>query len=242
VPTGTVTFTSGTTLLGTATLDSTGVATLTPNLVAGTLYTVIAAYSGDALHSPSSSTSVSVSATATGFTLAVTPPSVTVATTQNVSVNVALTSIQGFTDTIGLGCASLPAGVNCHFAVPSVNLPANGVENVTLIIDTNNPLGGGSTAMNRRAGGRSISLAGLFLPLGVLFGCIFWRFRRRYGTAMNLVLVLLLGTAALLLSGCSGSFSQSSATPGTYVIQVTGTGANSDLSRYQNVTLVITAK
>jgi hypothetical protein len=45
----------------------------------------------------------------------------------------------------------------------------------------------------------------------------------------------------MLVSGCSG-FSQSSAAPGTYVIQVTGVGANSDITHYQNVTLTITAK
>jgi ABC-type glycerol-3-phosphate transport system substrate-binding protein len=56
-----------------------------------------------------------------------------------------------------------------------------------------------------------------------------------------MALVLMLGGAALLVTGCGG-FSQSSATPGTYVIQVTGTGASSNLSRYQNVTLVISAK
>ena len=56
------------------------------------------------------------------------------------------------------------------------------------------------------------------------------------------MLGLLLGVATQLVTGCSGSFTQSSATPGTYVIQVTGSGANSDISHYQNVSLTITAK
>jgi hypothetical protein len=166
------------------------------------------------------------------------------ATTKNATVNVALTSISGFTDTIGLGCASLPAGVNCHFSAPSAALKADGTVNVTLTIDTNNPLGGGSSAMNRRFAGprnRIVSLAGVFLPLGVFFGCVFWRFRKRHTGWMTAALVLLLGGAAMMVSSCGG-FSQSSASPGTYVIQVTGTGDNSNISRYQNVTLVITAK
>jgi hypothetical protein len=54
-----------------------------------------------------------------------------------------------------------------------------------------------------------------------------------------MVLVLILSGAALLATGCSG-FTMSTATPGTYVIQVTGTGANSDIIHYQNVTLTIT--
>jgi sugar lactone lactonase YvrE len=239
-PTGTITFTSGATIVGTATLDSSGVATLTPNLPPGT-YSIVAAYGGDAQHDPSSSAAVSVSSTGTGFSLTVTPPTVTVASGQYVTVNVALTSINGFTDTIGLGCASLPAGVNCHFASPSVKLSAGGVSNVSLTIDTNNPLGGGSSAMNTRPGSRSVSLAGLFLPLGVLFGFVFWRFRKRHPLATTVALLLLLGAGAQFVTGCSG-FSQSSAAPGTYVIQVTGVGSQSDISHYQNVSLTITAK
>jgi hypothetical protein len=42
----------------------------------------------------------------------------------------------------------------------------------------------------------------------------------------------------MLVTGCGG-FTSSSATPGTYVIQVTGTGINSNVIHYQNVTLTI---
>jgi hypothetical protein len=239
-PTGTITFTSGTTVIGSATLDTSGVATLTPSLSPGT-YNIVAAYGGDTQHDPSSSAAVSVSSTGTGFSLTVTPPTVTMATGQYATVNVALTSLNGFTDTIGLGCASLPSGVTCHFSSPSVSLSAGGVSNVTLTIDTNNPLGGGSSAMNTRSGSRGVSLAGLFLPLGVLFGFAFWRFRKRHPLATTVALLLLLGAGAQFVTGCSG-FSQSTATPGTYVIQVTGVGSQSDLSHYQNVSLNITAK
>ena len=53
-------------------------------------------------------------------------------------------------------------------------------------------------------------------------------------------MALLLGTAALVATGCSGSFSQTAAAPGTYVIQVIGVGATSNISQYQNVTLIVT--
>ena len=237
-PTGTVTFNSGTTALGTAPLDSSGVATLTPNLVTGT-YSIVAVYSGDALHSPSTSQVVSIFNPATGFNLTVTPASVTVATTQNTVVAVTLTSNVGFTDTIGLGCASLPAGVTCHFSSISVVLAANGVQTAQLTIDTNYPLTGGSAAKNTHTGNRSVNLAGLLLPFSAFFGWILWRFRRRNAAVFTMVLVLLLSGAAMLATGCSG-IGSSSAAPGTYVIQVTGTGANSDMIHYQNVTLTIT--
>ena len=170
---------SGTTTLGSATLDASGVATLTPNLTGGVNYNIIANYSGDVDHLPSSSPAIAVSGTPTLFTLGVSPAGVTMATSQNATVTVNLTSNGSFTDTIGLGCASLPAGVFCHFSNASVKLTPGLSASVQLTIDTNNPLGGGSSAMNRPAGGSKISLAGLFLPLSALFGFVFWRLRKR---------------------------------------------------------------
>jgi hypothetical protein len=93
--------------------------------------------------------------------------------------------------------------------------------------------------MNRGTGSRRVALAGLFLPLSLFFGWIFWRMRRRNASVLTMALVLVLSAASLGASGCN-SFSQSTAAPGTYVIQVTGTGVNSDVVHYQNVTLDIT--
>jgi sugar lactone lactonase YvrE len=238
-PTGTVTFYSGATSLGTATLDSTGAATLTPNLTAGVNYSIDAVYSGDADHGSSTSQTLTVSGTAVGFGVSVTPATITLATSQNATVTVTITSNANFTDTIGLGCSSLPAVVNCHFAAISLKLPAGGTVSTQLTIDTNNPLSGGSSAMNRRPGSGKFSLAGLFLPLSLGFGCIFWWMRRRNARFLTVVLVLVLTAAAFVSTGCN-SFSQATAAPGTYVIQVTGTGASSDIVHYQNVTLDIT--
>jgi hypothetical protein len=71
----------------------------------------------------------------------------------------------------------------------------------------------------------------------VFFGWIFWRLRKRQ--ILTAVLILVLSAAAMVATGCSG-FSSNSAAPGTYVIQVTGTGANSNVIHYQNVTLIVT--
>jgi hypothetical protein len=237
-PTGTVTFTSGTATVGSATLDANGVATLTPNLVAGS-YTIVAAYGGDASHSPSTSGSINITGLPSNFTLTVNPAMVSVQTTQHATVAVTLTSLSGFTDTIGLGCGSLPPAVNCQFASNNVALSANGTASVQLTIDTNNPLGGGASAMNRQAGKSSAALAGLFMPFSLLLGCVAWRFRKRNAYLLRMVLVLILGSAALLATGCGG-FTQSSAAAGTYTIQVVGVGEKSNVTAYQNITLTIT--
>jgi hypothetical protein len=239
-PTGTVTFKNGSTVIGAATLDSGGAATFTPNLANGT-YSLVATYGGDALHSASTSNPVSISGSPTGYDLTVTPASVTMAVTQNATVKVTVTSNAGFADTIGLGCASLPAGVTCHFASQTATLAANGTATVQLTIDTNSPLSGGASAMNTGEGDRGVYFAGMILPFSLFFGWIFWRFRRRHAAVLTTLLVLLLAGAAMLTTGCGG-FSQNAAAPGTYVIQVVGVGVNSNISHYQNVSLNITAK
>jgi len=53
------------------------------------------------------------------------------------------------------------------------------------------------------------------------------------------LILLALSGAAMLVNGCSG-FTQAKAAPGTYTIQITATGVNSDVIHYQNVTLTIT--
>jgi hypothetical protein len=238
-PTGTVTFQSGSVVLGSAPLNSTGVAVLAPSLPAGS-ENVVAIYSGDATHSGSQSMPVSVSNVPLDFTVTVTPPSVTIPSSQSAVLNVALTSYSGFTDTIGLGCASLPAAVNCHFSTITEPLVANGTQTVQLTIDTNNPLGGGtSTASAQRPGAVKALFAGLTLPLSFFFGCLFWRLRRRHSAIFTTMAVLLFAMASMAITACNG-FTQASASPGTYVIQVTGTGNSSDIVHYQNVTITIT--
>jgi len=243
-PTGTVTFMSNNTQVGSATLNASGVATITPNLDAGVSYNIVAMYSGDADHSPSSSPTIPVSGTPTLFNLGVNPASVTMATSQNATVTVNLSSNGTFADTIGLGCASLPVGVFCHFSSPSVKLTADGAASVQLTIDTNNPLSGGSSAMNSSPINSpqvtsKFSLAGLFLPVSVLFGFVFWCLRRRNARILTMSLILLLSAAALVATGCD-SYSVNTATPGNYVIQVTGTGASTNAQQYQDVSLTIT--
>jgi hypothetical protein len=159
-------------------------------------------------------------------------------TTQNATVTVNLESVGGFSDTIGLGCASLPPGVNCHFSSINVKLPANGTVSAQLTIDTNNPLSGGTTAMNSTRKG-SAERSGIFLPIGVFFGWLFWWLRRRNAAVGSLLLVLALSAGALFATGCSG-LSMGSAAPGTYTIQIVGTGTNSNVVHYQSETVTIT--
>ena len=71
-PTGTVTFTDGTTLLGTALLNGAGVASLTTSTLTVGTHTVTADYPGDAKHSASTSNSVTQTVTKIATTTTVT--------------------------------------------------------------------------------------------------------------------------------------------------------------------------
>jgi sugar lactone lactonase YvrE len=237
VPTGTVIFMNGSTTIGAAPLDSNGVATLMPDLAPAT-YNITAQYSGDSVHGSSTSSAVEVSGIPTGFGMTINPTEVTLASTQNTNVTLTFKSSNGYADTIGLGCGTLPMGVNCHFANESVALKAGATASIQLTIDTNTPLGGGSTAVNAASRRGGFSLAGLFVPAGLMLGWIGWRFRKRNAAIFTALLVLAL-SSAMLVTGC-GAFSQKSAVPGTYTIQVTGVGTNSNITHYQTITLTIT--
>jgi sugar lactone lactonase YvrE len=238
VPTGTVTFVSGGATLGTIALDASGVATLSHQVPADG-YTVVANYSGDAVHAPSSSVPVTVMAPLSDFEIAVTPPSLKLATGQHAAVNVTISSNSGYSDTIGLGCSSLPASVNCHFSRNKIALAAHGSATVELTIDTNNPLGGGSSARGSLPGIEGFSLAGICLPFSLFFGCSFLGALKQNTKVLAAGLALLISVASLL-TGCSGGLTQASAIPGTYVIEVTGLGVRGGASHFHDVNLTIT--
>jgi hypothetical protein len=237
IPTGTVTFLIGTTVLGSVQINASGVANFVPGPFSGT-ETVTASYGGDSIHGTSVSLPIQVTGVPVGFIISVAPSALAIRNGKNSTVSVALTSISGFSDTIGLGCALLPAVVNCHFSAASVTLAANGTQTIQLTLETGNPVAsGGTTPRNTASRTGSIWLAGLSLPVAAFFGLVFWGLRRKSLFA-RAVPLLLLTAGAGALNGCG--FSQIDAAVGTYTIQVTGTGVNSDLEHYQNVTLTVT--
>lgn len=233
-PTGTVTFLLLTTTVGTAVLNVSGVATLSPNLADGT-YILVASYAGDALHAPSTSQGLSVPVGGNAFTLTVAPSSLTMATSATASATVTLTSASGFADSIALSCGSLPTGVTCQFANPTVSLAANSTQTTQLTISTANTVA--RDVFHGDGLSRSVSLAGLLLPLGWLSGWLLGRNGKRIRARM-MAGGLLLACGVLLAAGCGGVHkTHKTSTP--YVIQVIGMGTASGASASQGLTLNI---
>ncbi|WP_160115108.1 Ig-like domain repeat protein [Bryocella elongata] len=245
IPTGSVTFTSGSLTLGTAAVDSTGVATLDVELQS-TSQTIVATYAGDTNYATSTSIATSVAGgAATQFTLGVTPAQVSIPTGQHTVVNVTLNSIKSFSDTLELGCLGLPEYATCTFSNVVPQLTANGTVTVQLTVDTGNPLGSGGTTTSSSLrkpgigagseGSGNSTVAFAILPAGLLFGFGLYK-RRRLGA----LLVLLFAVAVSFgVTGCSG-LHQNTTPVGTYTFKVTASGKGTGATQSQTVTLTVT--
>jgi hypothetical protein len=231
---GTVSFTSGNVTLGMATIDGTGVATLTIELNESQTENIVAQYSGDSVFAGSSSAPATVQAgPATQFTLSIAPAAVKIVSKQHTTIALSLSSVAGFSDTIQLGCLGLPFAATCTFSTPSTKLSANGTSNVQLTIDTGDPLGVGAQS-SARLKGRGTTVLVCLLP-GALLAALLGR-RRKHPFLLAWVS---LAFVTLMISGCGGL--QGSGTPaGNYTFKVTASGTGSGATQSQVVTLTVT--
>lgn len=257
IPGGTVTFRSGSSLVGTSPVDATGIATLTLELETKQ-ENVTASYGGDASYLESGSAEITVTAgAATQFTLQVNPTEVSLASKQRVSVTLTLQSVKGFNDTLKLGCLGLPFAATCTFSAPEMKLTADGTATIQLTLDTGNPLGAGAQTAQARNGSRGGDGDGLarssrlpspavlserrvllcFLPAALLLLC--GRNAKRRFTGARLLTILLAAGLTFAASGCSGL--KMNGTPaGAYTLKVTASGVGTGATQSQTVMLKVT--
>ena len=234
VPTGTVTFKAGSTVLGSAKVDVTGVATLTV-VLQSTTSSIVASYSGDTSYAGSDSIATSITTgPVTQFSLSLNPSSLTVASKQHGTVQLTVQSVQGFSDTLQFGCLGLPYAATCTFSATQMALKANGSGTVQLTIDTGNPLGAGGSAKNEVADHSGVLLCGL--PVGLLACCVLRR-KRRVRLA-GLLMALFALAATMSMTGCAG-LTVNGTPAGTYTFQVSAQG-QSGASQSQTMTLTVT--
>jgi sugar lactone lactonase YvrE len=234
--TGTITFTNGSTVIGSSPIDASGAASINIVMDTNSAESIIATYNGDASYAASASLATSVTGgPATQFTLSLTPPSVTIQSGQHIVVNLTVASINGFADKLQFGCLGLPFAATCTFNSVQTSLPANGVSAVQLTIDTGDPLGAGALAGNEPAQHSNILLG--FLPVGFLTGLALL-FRRRI-SLHGLLLLLFAIALTLPMAGCSGL--QMNGTPaGSYTFKVTASGQGTGATESQVMNLTVT--
>ena len=136
VVSGTVNFSDGTTLLGTATLNSSGIATFsTTTLTLGT-HSITAAFQANTNFTASSATLTQVmTAPAGSFTISASPATQYIKGAGATIYQVTLTSVGAFAGQINLACSGLPADATCSFA-SNPTLTAGGTATVAMTVNT----------------------------------------------------------------------------------------------------------
>lgn len=172
---------------------------------------------------------------APNFSLNATPTTWQMQSKQHATVQLTLTSVKGFTDSFSLGCLGLPKNATCTFSEDQTELPAGGMQTVSLTVDTGSPLLSGSQARNESHSATSTFACSIpgFIALGLL-GLRTRRFRR-----ISRLLVLS-GLCAMIsgLFGC-GSIENNGTSPGIYNFFVTATG-KTGVSQFANLNMTIT--
>ncbi|HXM22652.1 MAG TPA: FG-GAP-like repeat-containing protein [Terriglobales bacterium] len=227
VPTGHVTFSDGTSVLGSVPLNSSGTAALPPTskLAAG-LHSITAQYSGDT-NFPQSKASLNQSVVQPDYSLKSDQPG-PVNPGSSASYNITLTPIAGYDGTVTINCPSgLPPGVSCN---TPINIPS-GQTKATLTIKTAGPNGALIAApnVNPHQGESNLwaSLGGVGMIGMILAGD--WKRRNRRRMAIVLLIVALAMILALVGCGSGGSSSGGGGGGGgtpanTYLIKVSATG------------------
>ena len=259
-PSGVVNFRAEQTDLGSAFLDGEGNASLQTGSFSAGNHQVIAIYKGQTGYLPSASEPqrlhANVVSTVAGFSLAVTPTSLSTPVGGFISSVVTVTPINGFNSLVNLSCSGLPVNTSCTFtptSVPAVcSTNASGVQTCTpgtsvMQIQTLAP-SPPATALN--TGGSGIGrYAFVFPALLGLAGLGGWRRR----TWRNLALGLLAFAGTMSMTACSQRYNylnhgppDNTGTPvGSYVVTVeaqSSTGAETITPpSYPQITLTITA-
>ena len=234
-PSGTVVFSAGSTTFGSATLNASGIATVTVSPALGT-YDIIATYQGDSLYTGSVSTASTVQVVEpTHFTVTLSPPTLQLQSTQHSTIQLTLTSIQNFTDVLSLGCVGLPHAATCTFSSDQVSLDANGKQTISVTIDTGSPLTAGSVAKNESRWPSGISMC--LLPGSLILGLSLFRLRRANRLITGLLL-LLLAAGSMTISGCGLDVHGTPA--GNYTFNVTAIGAKTSITQSAVMALTVT--
>jgi hypothetical protein len=225
-PVGTISFFSGSTLLGTASLNSSGVATLTTTSLSSGSDVITAVYSGNAGFATSTSSELSVSV-ATTFSVAAPPTPFTVSAGGSVNINITVPPVGGsFDSVVTMSASGLPAGDTVTFNPSTVTPGASGAV----------------TVMTVQTAAQTSSIPGQhqrqfpFGPISLAVGLCVMASQRKH-LARSVPILLLIATLAggtLLLTGCNGGFAGSSQ---SFVITVTGTSGSQHAST--TVTLIV---
>jgi hypothetical protein len=234
--TGTISFYSGTALLGAATLNSSGVATFTTSSLPAGADNLTAAFSGNAGFAPSTSSVLVLTVSPEQVTYTISASSTPYALAQGGSVNIPITvpPIGGaYNAVVTLSVTGLPPRATATFNPPTVVPGSTGAQTVMTVTLA-------AKAVNVPAQSPKFPVPP-FAPAGVvlaLCGAAFVLTRVPRKLRLAGALATFAGVA-VLVSGCSGGFAGGPSTAlGSYVLTVTGTSG----SHHPSTTVTIVVK
>lgn len=216
----TISFLNGTTVLGTGTINSSGVATYVFTPTTGGAYNVTVSFPSDGkVYAASTSAAQTLTVSSSAFTFAVSPTAVSVAVGGTVPATITLTPQGGFDGTVALTCTSPVTYVTCAVAQASVAVTSN----PTTVAAT---LTVASTTSSLRTSDKTVFSA-IFAPFGLLALALGLRKRSRGLNRISMMILFGICTAVLAIGlvGCSQS------TPGATIpatsqnLTFTATGA-----------------
>jgi hypothetical protein len=181
--------------------------------------TVTAVYHGDpAFANSSASTQVSADAASgvPGFTITASPSSLSLTPGQYGTINLTVTSQNGFSEGVNLSCSGLPNASACAFNPDVITPPANGTSISALQITTTAASG---IYSDQARTGRSGTLFAILIPGVLALGGIGAIQRKNLRALRALGVVILLAAGTLGLSACNVRYKyehyQPSPNPGT---------------------------
>jgi hypothetical protein len=247
VPTGTVTFSDGSTSLGTGTLNtSEQAAYATSSLAVGT-HSITAGYGGDTNFAASTSSAVTVMVTAPvtpNFGISLTPATASVNSGGTATSAISVTPSGGFSSQVSFACSGLPLYSTCSFSPATVTPSGTAAASTTLTLATNvatASIRGPDQPNGRRPEGSETSLALVLLGLSGLASQ-----RRKWNNFRwcTLLPVLFVAVVAAAVVACGGGGSSGGGTPknsttpaGTSTVTVTATAGS--LSKTATLTFTV---
>ena len=222
-PTGTVSFYSDKTLLGSSPVSG-GMASYTALLAAGSTYSLTAVYNGDTNFTISSSSATVITAAPLDFTLTATGTTTqTVVPGNSVSYQFAIAPNNTYyAGTVKFTASGLPAGATVAFSPETISA-TDGAQPVTMTIKT-----AAVTAQKSEPSiGRKMAPLTLALLLLPLLGTKRMRRERRKMSRWFCLLILLGGMmATAALTGCGSDNVFFSQAPKDYIVTVAATGGS----------------
>ncbi len=212
-----------------------GVATLNLTNPPTWARTVTAVYHGDAAFAASEASTTLVaddSSTVPGFTVTASPSSFTLTAGQYETVNLTITSQNGFSEQVNLSCSGLPSSAGCNFNPVIATPPADGTVLSSMQITTQ--ASSGILSSQAKPLGRSGAAYALVIPgLLALAGLGALR-RRNFGALRVLGMALLLAAGTLGLTACNPRYGYEhyhpspnyGTAPGSYTIVISAYSSN----------------